>query len=86
VTQLVPPAVVTETLQVPAFAPPPVVQVSWENDTTCTPVQATAGVPAPWLIATVAPEMNPLPSIVSCVPPAAGPEEGLTAVTFVCGP
>jgi hypothetical protein len=54
-------------------------------ETTSTPVAAIAPVPAPaplpWLIATEAPGMNPVPVIVMEVPPVVAPEVGLTEET-----
>ncbi len=71
---LVPPEVVTNTLAVPAV-PAVVVQVAEVAEATFTLVQA-----APPTVMAVAPDKL-VPVIVMAVPPAEGPEVGLTAVT-----
>ena len=70
---LVPPTVVTNTLALPAV-PAGVVQVAEEAEAE-TLVQA-----APPTVMAVAPDKL-VPVIVMAVPPAEGPEVGLTAVT-----
>jgi hypothetical protein len=71
---LVPPGVVTVTSTVPAVPVGDVAVIELALFTV-TPVAAVAP------NFTVAPETNPLPVIVTLVPPANGPAEGLTAVT-----
>ena len=80
---LVPPEVVTNRLQVPVLAPPPVTAVISVEETTLTLVAAMAPVPEPlpWPITTVAPATKPVPVMVMAVPPVVGPELGLTAET-----
>ncbi len=80
---LVPPEVVTNRLQVPALAPPPVTAVILVEETTVTLVAEMAPVtaPLPWPTVTLAPAMKPVPVMVMAVPPEVGPELGETPVT-----
>ena len=73
--ELVPPAVVTKTLAVPAVLDG-VTQVIEVAEITEGEVQAT-----PLIVTVVAPVTKLVPVIVTLVPPAVGPEVGLIAVT-----
>jgi hypothetical protein len=73
--ELVPPAVVTKTLAVPAVRDG-VTQVIEVAEITEGEVQAT-----PMIVTVVAPVTKLVPVIVTLVPPAVGPEVGLIAVT-----
>ncbi len=77
-----PPVVVTNGLNAPALAPPPVTAVISVGETTLTLVAAMAPVvPLPWPITTLAPVTKPVPVMVMPVPPFVGPVFGLTFVT-----
>src|SRR5947209_3238763 len=81
--RLVPAASTTNTLKRPALAGPPVVAVILVGETTVTLEAGIADGPAPlpWPIRTVAPLTKPVPVIVIAVPPAFGPDAGLTPDT-----
>ena len=73
--ELVPPAVITKTLAVPAVSDG-VTQVIEVAEITDGEVQAT-----PLIVTVVAPVTKLVPVIVTLVPPAVGPEVELIAVT-----
>ena len=76
---LVFPPEVTNRLNVPGLALPPVVAVISVGETTITFVAGIADGPAPCpcAISTDAPDTNPVPVIVIDVPPLTEPEAGL---------
>src|SRR5207248_312595 len=81
---MLPSGALTNSLNAPGLAPPPVVAVIFVGLSTDTEVAGIAAAPGPLPcpISTLAPAWKLKPVIVICVPPTTGPDDGLTPLTI----